>query len=389
MTRLRLLGVVGLVLITWGGTKMMAEPSATPRLDWFFDGYLTATARIGNVIYVGGGFSRVLATSGVLGYFVALSTTTGVADPHFAPANSPIRAVEPDGSGGYFISQIATAEPTAPLGDVVVHVRPDGSADPTFSSAAIAGVFSRLVRVGPSLVVAGTSYISGTGIDVGGVARPLVALDATTGALSSWVPALPGTSPKVVDVEADNGRLFVLSQPALFADARHVSAFDGVTGALLWTVQVVAETPYHGFFSGGALAVSGARLIVGTDASMRSLDVATGAIDPAWGGSLTGVIVYDVALSSTTVFVRGTFTTFMGATRSNLAALDLTTGALTSWTPPASIQAGDVAVSPSGSLFVPLLRTGAGGALSQAIVELDAAGAPQHHEQLHSPPLGR
>ncbi len=368
-------GAALLALLSSAGVRLGAEPSTTPRLDWFFDGFLTATARIGNVIYVGGGFSRVLPTSGVLGYFVALSTTTGVADPNFAPANSPIHAVEPDGSGGYFISQLATAEPTAPLGDVVVHVRPDGSVDPAFSSAAIAGVFSRLVRVGPSLVVAGTSYISGTGIDVGGTARPLVALDAASGALSPWVPVLPGTSPKVVDLESDNGRLFVLSQPALFAAARHVSAFNGTTGALLWTVHV-AETTQYPFLIGGALAVSGTRLIVGTDASMRSLDVATGAIDPAWGGSLTGVNVHDVALSPTTVFVSGTFTTFMGAARSNLAALDLATGALTSWTPPASLQAGDLAVSTSGSLFVPLVRTDAGGAVSQAIVELDGAGAP-------------
>ncbi len=370
------MAVATLLSLVLYGAGLGAAPSATPRLDWLFDGGVTATTRIGNVLYVGGGFRNVSPTGTALGYLVAVSPTTGAADPGFAPANSPVSAAESDGGGGYFIAQATSAILTQASDTKIVHIRPDGSVDPAFSSAAIAGRFHRLVRVGPSLVVAGFSRISSTGIDVGGVVRPLVALNPASGALSPWAPVLPGTSPKVVDLEADNGRLFVLSSPALFSDGRHLSAFDSVTGALLWTVQVDPETTQYPFFKGGGLAVAGTRLVVGTDTGIRSLDVSTGAVDPAWGGPVTGATVLEIAVSATTVFVGGEFTQFMGAARSNLAALDLTTGALTAWSPPASLQARSLTASPSGSLFVSLVRANPGGLFNvQSIAEIDATGA--------------
>ncbi len=144
-------------------------------------------------------------------------------------------------------------------------------------------------------------------------------------------------------------------------------------------VQVRPRDTSVRFSANGALAVAGTRLVVGTTLGIRSLDVATGAIDPAWGGSVDSASIIDIAIGQTSVFVGGLFTHFMGAARSNLAALDLATGALTPWNPPPSAairrMVGTLAVSPSGSLFAPIL-TGADFSVTQIIVEFDAAGAP-------------
>ncbi len=351
---------------------LRAEPAAVPRLDWMFDGIVSATARVGNVLYAGGFFKAVAPTSSALGYLVSVSTTTGAADPNFTPANSRITALEPDGSGGYFLAQLADASLSVLPATRVVHVRADGSVDPTFASL-LSGTVSRLARVGPSLVVS-------TGLNLSGVNGPLLALDVVSGALSGWAPALPGGRPGligyplVVDMEVANGRLYVLSMPFYDSNGRHVSAFDGTTGALLWVVEVVPETVRYPNDGNGALAIGAGRLIVATDRGIQSLSLATGAIDPNWGGSLTGVTVRDVAVGPATVFVGGRFTQFMGAPRSNLAALDLATGALTAFNPPPSLTVDQLVASPSGTVYASLLRTGVGQA-TRHLVELDATGA--------------
>ena len=83
------LGMAALVLAS--GARIAAEPSATARLDWLFDGNVLATTRIGNVIYVGGTFRNVSPTSGALGHLFALSTSTGAAVPGLPIVNGAVK----------------------------------------------------------------------------------------------------------------------------------------------------------------------------------------------------------------------------------------------------------------------------------------------------------
>lgn len=59
--------LAALVLLTASGVKLSAQPSATPVLDWLFDDPVKATARVGNTLFVGGSFSKVVPQTGRVG----------------------------------------------------------------------------------------------------------------------------------------------------------------------------------------------------------------------------------------------------------------------------------------------------------------------------------
>ena len=93
-----------LAIAASSGARLAAEPATTPRLDWLFDGNVRATARIGNTLYVGGAFTGVAPRSDALGYWLTLSTSSGAALPGLPSLDGPVAAVEPDGTGGYFVA---------------------------------------------------------------------------------------------------------------------------------------------------------------------------------------------------------------------------------------------------------------------------------------------
>ncbi len=377
MKTTRALAMVGMAaLLLASGARIAAEPSSTPRLDWLFTGggsfntgAVYATERIANTLYVSGNFTGVAPTATTPGYAFALSAATGAVVSPTIAANAPVYAIEPDGGGGSYLSQATSTASGSALATAIVHARADGSLDPSFSSAAITGGFGRLVRVGPSLIVAGGSTFGIPGsLKVGGVDRALVALDPGTGALLPWTPVVPYPASRVADVEAANGVLYVLFQPASLSAGREVSAYDGTTGVRLWTRSILNQ-PLGLPDSSGALAIAGNRLLVATSVGMFALNPSSGVIDPAWGGALAGESVLDMVVSGSTVFVGGNFTQFYGVPRTRVVALDVNTGALTTWNPALPNEGGQIslAASASGSVFLP-----SGG----RVVEIDAAGVP-------------
>lgn len=181
--RLRALAVL-IGLTVWGGAKMSAEPAATPRLQWAFDGPVYATARVGTTLYVGGAFRNVLPPSGVLGRLYAVSPATGIVVPSTLPnvGGEAFFSIVADGAGGYYMR----GNLTIGSGGLnrVVHIRSDGSVDPAFQSPPQLNGYGTMVRVGPSLILAGFNQLDGQ-------YPPLVALDPVTGARLPWTPALP------------------------------------------------------------------------------------------------------------------------------------------------------------------------------------------------------
>ena len=369
MPKTRALAMCGMVALLFAsGAKIAAEPSATPRLDWLFSGHLLTSARIGNTLYMGGSFASVSPTADAPGYVVAISATTGAVVPPRIASNASVYAIEPDGGGGYYLSQAnSVLTTTASSTTAVVHARADGSLDPSFSSAAIGGQFGSLVRVGPSLIVAGGSPNGIAGrVSVRGVEQALVALDPVGGALLPWTPVLPYPNARVVDMETANGILYVLFQPPSLSPGRDVSAYDGTTGVRLWTRPVLVQ-PFGLPDWAGGLAVAGNRVIVVSGAGLFSLDASSGVIEPGWGGAVTGGPVWDVVVSGPTAFVGGQFTHVYGVPRARVVAIDVATGALTAWNPGLPSEGGQIilAASPSGSVFL----TSAG-----RVIEIDATG---------------
>ena len=342
------LPVAALLAIVLSGVRMGAAPSPTPALDWLFSGEVANTTRIGNTLYVAGGFTAAGPSSGTLSQFLQLSPTSGAPLAGLPAVNDWVRVVAPDGAGGFYIAgrftNIGSAGLTfggVPSLDRTAHVLADGSVDAAFS-VPFGGDVREMLRAGPSLVVSGRLYIN-----AGTTARVLLAVDPITGALSPWVPSLPGN---VSGLTTANGVLFVLTWDGL--NARRLSAFDATTGAPLWTSAVLASA--SPVVSGGdAIATVGGRVIVGLD-RLYSLAPATGAIDPAWGGPSGAADTWTTALavSGSTIYVAGRFSTFHGQARANLAAVDGTTGAVLPWSPQATAEFSNMGVSPSGSVFV-------------------------------------
>ncbi len=357
-----LVGIVTLLLAT--GARIAAEPSATPRLDWLFDGRVAATARIGNILYVGGEFKNVAPTGGAVGNFFALSLASG----NVVPTNVPslgfgfgISAIEPDGSGGVFVLGITTGATSGR----VVHVRSDGVVDAAFQSPPVTPS-GRLARAGNTLFVA--SFFS-----FGATAPALVALNATSGALLPWPLTLPSGDTSVFDMEVAGGRVVVTSGVVFGSATRYVTAFDAATGALAWQTDV---TGAPGFSGSSSLALVGGRLVAGIG-RLYSLEPATGVVDPAWGAGqpVSGTIGAIVGTAST-IYVGGTFTTFNSQPRSRLAAVDAATGALLPWSPQASDPVVAMALSPSGTVFVGAReRTSSINGVTRGLFEIDAAGA--------------
>ncbi|MCC6992240.1 MAG: PQQ-binding-like beta-propeller repeat protein [Acidobacteria bacterium] len=328
-----------LAVAALAGPRVLAAPSSTPRLDWVVDGIVWSTARVGNTLYVGGDFKNVVPASGRLGSFFALSPVTGAVVPSGVPrlAFDPF-SIAPDGSGGYYISGAPTGAQASQ--GTLVHVRADGVIDPQFQPPP-GTLLGKMARVGGSLVIGGF-------LRVNGVDRPLIALDATTGALLPWTPALPPGDNDVWAVVADGGRAIVLSGQ-FFGNSRFVTAFDAASGAQVWQSDVTGAPGYGG---SGAMRLVGGRLIVGLG-RLYALDPATGVVDPAWAaGQAPSGTVFAIEAVGQTIYIAGTFTTFYGQPRARLAAVDAATGALLPWSPQASDVVRTMAVAPSGTVFV-------------------------------------
>ena len=375
MSKTRTLATMAmLALLLATGARIAAEPSATPRLDWLFNSTTNATARVANRLYVGGQFRNARPTSApTANHFSALSPTTGALVPSIVPAaNGSITAILPDGSGGYYIAGRFTNIGTAK----VAHILADGALDPAFQFPhVIEGVITQLARVGPSLVAAGTF------LHVDAVFRPLFAMNPVTGALSSWAPVLPNEDLIVRSLQVSNGLLIVLSRNGS-SRVRFVTAYDGVSGALVWQTDVTGAPGHNG---PGTMGLSGARLIVGMD-RLYSLDPLTGAVDPAWAAGMPlAQGLFAMAIGPSAIYVGGTFQSYWGQPRGRLAAVDPATGTLLPWSPQATTTRfdsgfiGSLALSPTGSVFAASLAdTGPltiNGQVVGTVAEIDTAGA--------------
>jgi hypothetical protein len=195
----------------------------------------------------------------------------------------------------------------------------------------------------------------------------LAAIDATTGLVNNrWNPSVGGQSFGVIN------RLGTFSFPAVFSIAvsgttvyvggvfgsasnssandsirNCIAAFDATTG------NVTAWNPIAKIVGGSgeyvsSLAISGTTVYAGgffnsiggqTRNNIAALDATTGNAT-AWNpnaslnSSVSSPSVAVLAVSGTTIYACGSFTSIGGQTRNNIAALDATTGNATAWNPP-------------------------------------------------------
>ena len=129
----------------------------------------------------------------------------------------------------------------------------------------------------------------------------------------------------------------------------YIAAIDVVTGtATSWNPNTSAD-----FFCGVyALAISSNTIYVGgwftsigdsTRSNIAAIDATTGKATN-WNPNADDA-VSALAISSNIVYAGGTFTSIGGSTRNNIAALDATTGKATNWNPNADNEVCALAIS--------------------------------------------
>jgi len=179
-------------------------------------------------------------------------------------------------------------------------------------------------------------YVGGWFTSIGEQNRNgLAALDASTGEATSWNPARNGMVHSIT-VSSDAVVVYSNNEYSSTADEHpyRLSAFARDTAATpLWTLQVdlpvsaIAADQDRVYVAGGP---GGFRDGLKSD-YLLAFDVTTGAPTP-WHPAVNG-LVRIMAVSGTSVYVGGSFSTVGGRPSSNLAAIEARTGNPTIWNP--------------------------------------------------------
>jgi hypothetical protein len=415
------------------------------------NGEVYALAVSGSSVYAGGYFTSIPGTSGgpyARNYIAEIDMTTGNPTAWDPNANTYVYAIAVSGStvyaGGYFSSlqgssggpygrnriaaiDATTANPTAwnpKANDGVVDLAVYGStvyaggvfysmggysrnrlaaidndpASPNFGEATawnpnVDGVVRSLASSG-STVYAGGDFTTIQGSSGGPYTRNRLAeIDMTTGNPTAWDPnlnnavhalALSGSTlyagGDFTTIQGSSGGPYTRNR---------LAAIDAATGnPTAWNPDVDATVR--------ALALSGSTLYAGGDFTsiqgasggpytrnrLAAIDAATG--NPtAWNPDVDAT-VRALALSGSTIYAGGSFTSIQGASggpyaRSRLTEIDVSTGNPTAWDPNANAAVYSLAFSGTtlyaGGDFMSIQGSSGGPYAKNRIAEIDAATA--------------
>jgi hypothetical protein len=328
-----------------------APLASAPDATYVTNGAVNAVIRSGDTVYVGGLFDRVGPRTGP-GVEVGLDGAQTPGLPEVAGtgptasygAGGYVEAVVPDGTGGWYIGGLFSHVGASPRTNLA-HIRADRSVDPAFAPQLDD-------RVGAMVLSGSTLFLSGAFTTVGGQPRNrLAAVSVADGSVTAFNPDADGLV-SAMAISADGSTVYVggrftrvggLPRVALAA----LRASDG--GAIPTFIAPVTGT--LGVGSVNALAVSGSTLFVGGTftsvggqprtnlAAVTAGGPTDGAVvagfDPAPSqGTCTGCAsVYALTAAGPTVYVGGLFTVIAGQPRTHLAALNVSDGAATAFDP--------------------------------------------------------
>jgi hypothetical protein len=293
-------------------------PRPAPQESFTTDGPVTALAKRGNRLFLGGAFTRI---GPITGGGVALDAFSGARDTRFPAVGGKVFAVVTDDAGGYYIAGRFQS-----VGGVarsnLAHVLADGSVDPAFAPKLDKQVLA--LAKSPTRLYAGGDFL----FDGEVIRRRLLALDRATGVLvQGFNPGVDGT---VEDLALDANRLFVSGRfRGISGQSRKaLAAVDATTGAL----DATLDAPPDGSID--AMLVAYGRLYVGgafeqiqgrSRSGLAAFDLATGELDKSFSPSTDGY-VFGLATDGERVFVAGHFGQVGRSFNAQVASVDPATG---------------------------------------------------------------
>jgi trimeric autotransporter adhesin len=336
---------------------------ATPWIPDSDERVNTLSVRDGTV-YAGGRFRRIGGEWRA--YVAAIDTATGHATPWNPNTNDWVYAMAISGGTAY-----AGGEFTSIGGEW----RNNIAALDTATGQATTWNPNANYEVCALAVSGGTVYAGGYFNGIGGQVRSgIAALDPVTGQATSWDPGGGGGVRALV---VNDGIVYVGGQFWSIGGQprRGIAAIDASTGQVTpWDPTVGDE---YGLVS--ALVVSGDTVYVGgwfpgiggkSRSNIAALDLSTGKALP-WNPSAINGGVDTLVVSGRVVYAGGGFTDIGGQPRNSIAALDAITGQATSWDPNINYGVHALAVS-GGTVYAGGAFFTAGGQVRRGIGAIDA-----------------
>lgn len=306
-----LVSATALIAVAMPSTAGAVVPTG-PASTWIPDGEVEAVVTSGNTAWIGGNFSRIAPYTGTTARFRAGSTD---ADTTWPVVEGFVSAVLSDGNGGWYLGGLFNAVDTQPRQNLA-HVFADGTVDPNWKPTT-----NDRVR---TLQQQGTHvFVGGDFTQVNGTGRTFLAELDGAGALTSFAPAIstnlsfkPGVHDLVIGGIITNQVLYLVGE------------FTSVTGA-------------NGSFA--------RRRGVGIGIGSGNFGSVTG-WDPDANGRITGIVGGSVG----NFFLAGGFSTLNTSTgvpqsRSGMAQVSSSSGAVTSWNPVPSSTNSTAAVAVLGN----------------------------------------
>ena len=367
-------------LITGAQDTTFSPPGATSN---GFNDSVTALSASATALYVGGYFSAYRGVTSSANRLTKLDLSTGILDTTFSPVgavsngvNDVVFALSRAGSAVYVGGRFTAYRGVAGSATLIAKLDAiTGALDTTFSPAASNGFVNSTANTTAqvaALAVSGSSlFVGGTFTGYRGVdksAYALAKLDASSGTLdASFGPQdgnAPGVSggvapnpPTVNSILVNAGTVWLGGRFTVYGgySVNNLAKLDDTTLAVDTTFSPAGNNGFDAPVS--ALAAAGSALYIGgsftayrgaTNSARRiaKLDVTTGALDTTFSPSGATANGFDkpvqaVAVTGTSLYVGGSFTSYRGIANSAnaLAKLDLTTGVLDATFSPAGATA--------------------------------------------------
>lgn len=307
---------------------------------WRPNGIVHTMLQQGNTMYFGGSFSYIGRPVPFGAFFVAGSSApaTNVVIP-----NGPVYDATPDGAGGWYIVGRFSEVGGQPR-NCCARINADGSLHPWNPPVNSVATSIRAVALAGSRVYIGGSNMAFSGYLIH--PRYLVALDTSSGLLLPW---RADVDKDVHDIKVVGNTVYVAGEfnnadslnGGMNVVRAKVAAFDVTTGEPTgWIPDQSYTENGNGVFQmaidGNILYAVGQFTIIGnqTRSNVAAIDLTTGSILP-WAPTTNG-IVHTAAIHGNTVYLGGQFTTAGGQSRRNIAAFTTNTGNMTSWNPGAN-----------------------------------------------------
>src|ERR1035438_8425857 len=291
------------------------QPAAFPDSKfWITDGPVNAILATNGRVYIAGDFSYVGPRTGPAAMFNQASGALQAVPP---PINGTVKAVVPDGSGGWFIGGTFTKIGGTALTNIA-HLNPDLSPDTGWNANLVGSTVNALA------LDSGRLYIGGTFSKINGLAlQGLAGVDATNPVVT-WNPLLGGS---VNALQVTNGLVYAGGNIYNVGNSniQNLAAISTSTALANSFNPSTVDAPVNALFvTSSNVYVGGQFTTIGTKSKNRlaALDINTG-IATSWNPNPNGT-VRALFITSTNAYVGGDFTTISIASRRGFASIGLT-----------------------------------------------------------------